>query len=535
MMMMMMMMMSNPPLNPESLDPMTLANSAMEQCFPLIAGSAMTDEFKDLTTNLVFEFAKIAGQLIQQEPSFQPPESPAPIHFTHAMCEQTVQLFVEGLIQAAMHGWQQGIPSDPLSQILQTLAQDLFFQTKQMVASTVAMEGLPEELQQTLAPEQMQAIAHQTAVNGLEYFTQQFEDQVGPIERQYPQGTLEGMAEGMPSGLPEMEPPPETEAPEVPMEDTALHPEQSNLLEAPEALPALQTQDVLDDTSDPLLEASFSEEMREPPHPESSLTSAHWDENPEAAFQTLEQLPPEGSKQAPQHAPQTPEEPLASSSEAQRGHESKVSVAHTQRHTTQHTHPEDPHGEEPLALEPVTPELLAALALYSQASHAPPGETVRLHVLCPQLSHEEWHQVATYKTLDPDVLLRSESNLNLKRLKHYLVNIQHQMTQLLEAQAQGNWGEQTARLAQLQERKAGMKWANQMKLLFQHYAPYTHQLIPLIQKERERVQQVLAEGLYAISVDSPIQWKDIPVKTREALFEYFQEKLYSFKHHPSKG
>jgi hypothetical protein len=529
----MMMMMSNPPLNPETLDPMVLANGAMEQCFPLIAGSAMTDEFKDLTTNLVFEFAKIAGQLIQQEPFFQPPESPAPIHFTHAMCEQTVTLFVDGLIHAAIHGWQQGIPNEPLSQILQTLAQDLFFQTKQMVASTIAMEGLPEELQQTLAPEQMQAIAHQTAVNGLEYFTQQFEDQVGPIERQYPEGTL---TEEMPQSIAL-----DTLAPEetYPSNDTLIEASTEEAYPTPNELPEtspplLSTQDVLNDSPEgntsEMAQGMFQEDM---PHelPETPPSNSSWEEdnNPEAAFQNLEsqQETPTSSSQH-KHAPHVQEATV---------HHSVVKVTPTEAPPetyTSHTMEESQALEDPLALESVSPELLAALALYAKASHTPPGETNRLHALCPQITSEEWHQVATYKTLDPDVLLRSESGLKLKLVKHYLLKVQHQMVQLVNAQAQGNWGEQTARLAQLQERKAGIKWAHQMKLLFQHYAQDTHKLIPLIQQERERVQQVLAEGLYAISVDSPIQWKDIPAKTREGLFEYFQEKLYML-HEQSHG
>lgn len=510
-----------PPVPPlEGFDPMAVANGLMEEFFPLIAATEMDEENQQLTANVVFEFAKIAGQLLVQEPFFQPPDSPQAIPFSADMCRMTVQYFCDGLIHAAEYGYKEGLPLEVMSQILQTLAQDLFFQTKQMLASTAVMEGLPPELQQPLNPDQMLAIVHQTAVNGFQFYIGQYEQQVGPIERVDRSATA---APAPPTAQPDQAPAPlamADEPPPVPEPTPPPQPEPPPAAELADPLPNPLEEDPPPPLEDLQTASLFPEDAFPPAQPEDArdgvldgLPLDELEEDPESAI-TAEDLfhqdepptnqsPPPAADVSPAQSAQAPP-PAAAVPPAPPAQAVPTAASPTAESVD-------------LTQVPVTSELLAALALYLHATR----DGVTLRALMAHLKPEEWHQVASFQTLG-DVLLKPESGLHLRQVRDYLQLLQRQVADVRHAQRLGNVTEHTRRLENLQERQAGIRWAAQVKKLFQQRSLNATQMVPLIREERERVQQLVAEALYAVSVDTPVQWRDLPSQCREALLDYLE-------------
>ncbi|MDX2085919.1 MAG: hypothetical protein SFZ03_11090 [Candidatus Melainabacteria bacterium] len=160
-------------------------------------------------TNIAFEFAKIAGSLILQEPGFKPPNSDQFLPFDEKMARLCIQMFLDGVYHAAMKCWEYGIVGDLKSQLLQSLAQDVFFQSKQLVASTYGQEDTPEI---QFSQQQLKEWTLQAAESILMHYISEFEKQYGPIQ----QFTQQAQAAAAPEQAPPAQapaPPPPTEPP----------------------------------------------------------------------------------------------------------------------------------------------------------------------------------------------------------------------------------------------------------------------------------------------------------------------------------
>jgi hypothetical protein len=145
----------------------------------LIAGGLNATELQ-LCLVIAEQFLQVAVGLLQQEPGFQQaPEQPL-IPFSPQQCQQTLLFFAKGLQQASLRLWQEGIDGEPKSLLLQTLAQDLFFQAKQVVAATVGQENTPDLV---FSEEQQLGWLFQGLESGLAHHVTELEKQQGPIAR----------------------------------------------------------------------------------------------------------------------------------------------------------------------------------------------------------------------------------------------------------------------------------------------------------------------------------------------------------------
>lgn len=129
--------------------------------------------------NILFEFAKIAGKLIQDEGGFPHPVTNENVPYDLITARQIMDLFTEGLFQAALLCTQKGLPFELKSQFLQSLAQDVYGQAKQIAITTIDQDQTPGT--QIPREQQVQWVV-QTAESALLYYIDQHEKQFGPIQ-----------------------------------------------------------------------------------------------------------------------------------------------------------------------------------------------------------------------------------------------------------------------------------------------------------------------------------------------------------------
>jgi hypothetical protein len=183
----------------DELNPEYLANEIATLMSQRMQSMNLPDTEMQSNAQILFEFGKIASSLVLQEPGFDNPTTGETIPFDYAMAKQVVELFSEGIFQAALSCSQKGLPFELKSQFLQQLAQDLYAQSKQIAVSTYGQDATPE--MQIPKDQQVQWIA-QNAESGLNYIISEYERQNGPL-----QGN-QGMPQMTMPDMPDMTPPP---------------------------------------------------------------------------------------------------------------------------------------------------------------------------------------------------------------------------------------------------------------------------------------------------------------------------------------
>lgn len=163
-----------PNLNAQQLLPERLA--AIQQ--RLMQTHTQPDDFQ-ATFDIVAKFGEIAVDQLNQQPFFQASETEPLIPFSPEQCVRCIDLFLEGVVYAAEKASARQIPSEIKSVLLQSLAQDVFLQSKQVIATTVG-EHLTPDLQ--FPREQMAGWITQSADAALMYYINEYEKQHGPIE-----------------------------------------------------------------------------------------------------------------------------------------------------------------------------------------------------------------------------------------------------------------------------------------------------------------------------------------------------------------
>jgi hypothetical protein len=131
--------------------------------------------------NILFEFAKIAGNLMLSEPGIQIPGSDTVIPYDLPMAHQAMELFAEGIYQAVVKSREYGIDSDTRTQMLQSLALDVFGQAKQIVASTMGQDMVTNPALQIPKAQQIEWV-QKTAESALSYYAGQMAQDDPPMQ-----------------------------------------------------------------------------------------------------------------------------------------------------------------------------------------------------------------------------------------------------------------------------------------------------------------------------------------------------------------
>ena len=171
-------------------------------------GLGWPEEEVQAKANILFEFAKIAGNLMLGEPGIQIPGSDTVIPYDLSMAHQAMELFAEGIYQAVAKARELQLDDATQTQMLQTLAMDVFGQAKQIVASTMGQDSVTNPDLQIPKAQQVEWI-QKTAESALSYYASQME---------------EANAQNNPSGLPTT---PTAQTPTVTPEEAPQTPEQS--------------------------------------------------------------------------------------------------------------------------------------------------------------------------------------------------------------------------------------------------------------------------------------------------------------------
>jgi hypothetical protein len=161
-----------------------------------LASAGISPEEIAATVDIAGKFCAIASEQLNQQPGFQATENDPFIPFEPQHGELCLELFMAGTQHAALRCWELGIRGELTSLFLQNLAQDVFLQSKQIVATTVG-EHLTPELK--FPHEQMVGWITQAAESALIYYVNEYEKANGPlfqepIDTNYPDYTTPSSA-----------------------------------------------------------------------------------------------------------------------------------------------------------------------------------------------------------------------------------------------------------------------------------------------------------------------------------------------------
>jgi hypothetical protein len=161
-----------------NLDPNTMVQHFTADTQAILEQAGMPTAQAQALVVIVQQFVSIATQQINQQPFFQASANDVAIPFDEAMCARCIELFAFGVQHAAKRTYHQQLNTELASAMLQNLAQDVFLQAKQVVASTIGQENTPE-LQ--FPKEQLIGWMTQSADAALVYYVNEYEKQNGPI------------------------------------------------------------------------------------------------------------------------------------------------------------------------------------------------------------------------------------------------------------------------------------------------------------------------------------------------------------------
>lgn len=146
-----------------------------------LATVSIPEEDKNPSLETAYGFAKIGAQLIAQEPGFKPTEDSPYFVFELAQCKQCLDLFMEGIFYSMSKAFEMQLKGQVRDFILKNLAQDVFLQSKNLIATTVGPD-VPEA--PGLTKDDLPQYIHQTAESALMYYVSEYEKQYGPIQEQ---------------------------------------------------------------------------------------------------------------------------------------------------------------------------------------------------------------------------------------------------------------------------------------------------------------------------------------------------------------
>lgn len=204
----------------EDFNPEEISKELVNVLYHRMVEKNLPEEDLRQSADELFNFAKIACNLILQEPGLENPATKQMMPFDVGMAHQAVELFCEGIYHCGMKCLEMGMPANLKTQFLQYVAQDIYLQTKHIVVSTYGQESTPEF--QIPKSQQVMTI-NQTAENALIYYINEYEKQVGPLQLQ-PREDL---------GLPDLPPLPEP----MPIQDYPME------TETPDAAPEYYAED----------------------------------------------------------------------------------------------------------------------------------------------------------------------------------------------------------------------------------------------------------------------------------------------------
>jgi hypothetical protein len=127
--------------------------------------------------NLLFELTKICGSLVQQDGANEFEGNTLP--FDDSTARQAMDLFAEALFACVLRCIRAGLPEEFKIQFVQNLAQDVYGQAKQVVASTYGQEMTPGV---TFSREQQVIWMTQAAESVLMTYLNEYEKQYGELE-----------------------------------------------------------------------------------------------------------------------------------------------------------------------------------------------------------------------------------------------------------------------------------------------------------------------------------------------------------------
>lgn len=150
--------------------------------------------------NIISEFNRIAAGMLHQEPGIEMPGAPQPIPMDENMVMQALTLFGEGIFYTISKCSEMGITGDLKKQLLQTVAMEVYNQSKQIVAATFGQEHTPEF---QFTHEQQVEIIHKATEGHIVAFITEYESVNGPIEPPEPKPSRQPLAQPMPDGAPQ--------------------------------------------------------------------------------------------------------------------------------------------------------------------------------------------------------------------------------------------------------------------------------------------------------------------------------------------
>lgn len=160
--------------------------------------------------NILAEFNKIAAGMLVQEPGIEMPGARQPIPMDEKMVIQALMLFCEGIFYTIEKCFEMGITGDLKKNLLQTVAMEIYNQSKQIVAATFGQEHTPDF---QFTHEQQVEIIHKATEGHMVAYITEYESINGPLEPPQPK--------------PSKQPPPQPAAAQAPAAPVAQAPAQT--------------------------------------------------------------------------------------------------------------------------------------------------------------------------------------------------------------------------------------------------------------------------------------------------------------------
>jgi hypothetical protein len=169
------------PLNPETFNPEQFAHELTGWLEAQLLPYDLSPEEMNSNLEIAYGFAGIAAGLLAQQPGFQPEPNSVWLTFDEEKCRECLSLFMEGVFHACVKAWEQQIIGEVKSFILKNLAQDVFLQAKQIIATTVGQELTPNV---GFSDQQLKDWVLQAAESALYYYVSEYEKQYGSVQNQ---------------------------------------------------------------------------------------------------------------------------------------------------------------------------------------------------------------------------------------------------------------------------------------------------------------------------------------------------------------
>ena len=163
----------------EGFEPDALADQLAAQLEAALLQAGISEEQVKADVSIGYEFAKIAGGLLQQEPGFMPEGSDQLIPFRREHCEQVLRLFIAGIEHASIKAQGYKVDGEIKSLLLQSAAQHVFQDAKNIVGTTVGSDLTPDL---NLPDDQLSALVIQSAESALLHYMSEYEKEHGPIQ-----------------------------------------------------------------------------------------------------------------------------------------------------------------------------------------------------------------------------------------------------------------------------------------------------------------------------------------------------------------